>query len=44
MVLIDASAAQGDAQVIAQTVRKHLHAGTDHVVAAVPMGSGFTDG
>jgi len=44
VVLFDASAAQGDAQAIAQTVRKHLHAGADHVVAAVPMGSGFTDG
>ncbi len=44
VVLIDTSAAQGDAHAIAQTVREHLHAGADHIVAAVSMGSDFTDG
>ena len=44
VVLIGASAARGDTHAIADIVREHLHAGADHVVTGLPMGSNFTDG
>lgn len=44
VVLMDASAVQGDAAAVARTVREHLHAGADHVVAGLPMGSDFSAG
>ena len=35
---------QGDASAIAATVREHLAAGADHVMAGAPIGTDFAAG
>jgi probable F420-dependent oxidoreductase len=44
VVLIDAGAGQGDGTAIAATVREHLTAGADHVIAGLGIGADFTAG
>lgn len=44
VVLIDVSATQGDIAAVTATVRTHLIAGADHVVASLPMGTDFATG
>lgn len=44
VVLADASATQGNVDEVTASVRAHLAAGADHVVAGLPMGTDFTTG
>ena len=44
VVLVDVSAKQGDIAAVTATVRTHLAAGADHVVAGLPMGIDFATG
>ncbi len=44
VVLIDVSATQGDIAAVTATVRTHLAAGADHVIAGLPMGTDFATG
>jgi probable F420-dependent oxidoreductase len=44
VVLVDASAGQGDAATIAATVREHIAAGADHVTVGMAIGTDFTTG
>jgi alkanesulfonate monooxygenase SsuD/methylene tetrahydromethanopterin reductase-like flavin-dependent oxidoreductase (luciferase family) len=44
VVFMHANVGQGDAPVIAATVREHLAAGADHVMAGAPIGTDFAAG
>lgn len=44
VIFMHADAEQGDAPAIAATVREHLTAGADHVIAGQPIGTDFTAG
>ena len=44
VVFMHADAGQGDAEAIAATVREHIAAGADHVIAGQPIGTDFAAG
>ena len=44
VIFMHASSEQGDPSQIAATVREHLAAGADHVIAALPIGTDFSLG
>jgi probable F420-dependent oxidoreductase len=44
VIFMHASNEQGDASAITATVREHIAAGADHVIAALPIGTDFSAG